>query len=67
MKSAEQIQQYIDNTKIKNTCGNMMNLDEIQVLSRLAEVIPFDAFAIAFFFGRARGYRIAKRETRIRT
>lgn len=68
MNKIEKIQQYIDQSRLdkvpeETRLAYDLNLYEIKELSALAENGEgLDAICIAFEYGRAKGYRMAKAE-----
>ena len=58
--------QYIDRTPGKRIFGHaspyQMVYGELQGLRRLSQLSTFDALCLAFDYGRAKGYRAARKE-----
>ena len=63
----ERINAYIDRTKIPNDLGYDIKTSEISILGSLGELSPFRAIIIAFLYGKAKGYRMAKAKTKYKT
>lgn len=61
MNTIEKIEKYINDTKIKPTKA-AANAEDILLLA--ASMDPFRAVSMAFMYGRAMGWRAAKREVR---
>lgn len=63
MSTEEKMRAYIQRTKIKNAHGYKITSDEIQ---RLFEIVYngdiWTAVTLAFNYGQAKGYRLAKKE-----
>ncbi len=64
MEKLEKIQNYINNTKAISPRYDIMcpEIEELVILSRKE---PVDAISLSFNYGRAKGYRAAKKEARI--
>lgn len=67
MSEIGKIQRYIDLTGKKYPDGTpyQMNINELFALSHLAEKDVAGAIYLAFEYGRAKGYRAAKKEAQI--
>lgn len=59
MNTIETIEKYISDTKIKPTKA-AAGVDDILLL--VESMDPFRAASLAFMYGRAKGWRAAKRE-----
>ena len=65
MSTAEKMKAYIQRTAIKNADQYAMDFSEIDALYQMSEQGHiFDALLLSFRFGRAKGYRMAKKELR---
>lgn len=65
MNIQQGIEAYIQKTRMGNLDRYDMRMDEIIFLKRLIEVDkPYVALSLAFEYGRAKGYRAARRATR---
>lgn len=63
MSTEEKMDAYIQKTKMRNTTRYELNLGEIQVMRNiLLSGKMVEALKLAFNYGRAKGYRMAKRE-----
>lgn len=63
MNTIETMRAYIDRTKIKNAENYCLKMSAIQVMYEIADLQSLcEAFELAFEYGRAKGYRMAKRE-----
>ena len=66
MSELERIQRYIGQTAIKNRSRYNIGLSEAMAIRLLAgSGKTMDAISLAFDFGRAKGYRAAKKEARV--
>ena len=63
MTKIEQMERYIQLTPMESFDRYEMMMDELFELYELASShLTYEAFSLAFRFGRAKGYRAAKRE-----
>lgn len=65
MNEIEKIKRYIERTKIKETGAYKMNLCEAFELAQQANAVndpTIEIIALAFQYGKAKGYRAAKAE-----
>lgn len=60
MSEIERIKRYIERTKVKESVKNEMKASEWISISKNDSVL--DAIALAFNYGRAKGYRAAMSE-----
>ena len=58
----EKMERYINNTKIKNADKYDMSYKEIMSLNRMND--SSGAIIMAFLYGRAKGYRAARKESK---
>lgn len=66
MSELERIQRYIEQTAVKNSGRYNIGLSEAMAIRLLAgSGKTMDAISLAFDFGRAKGYRAAKKEARV--
>lgn len=61
MSEIERIQRYIDQTGVKRAEYNMSFKEAVE-MTRMAANDPLDTIAMAFNYGKAKGYRAAKAE-----
>lgn len=63
MTELEKIKKYINDTKVPGPviCRYVLRIDEAESFTRLD---IYDGMALAFAYGRAKGYRAAKAEAR---
>lgn len=64
MNELEQINRYIERTKMSNKKRYQMSLAETFAMALAAEDAPGRMVILAFRYGRAKGYRAAKAEVR---
>lgn len=65
MSEQEKMVAYIERTKMKNTDRYCLVLSDIQVMYEMVKSgNSFGAFELAFEYGRAKGYRMARKELR---
>lgn len=64
MSEIEQMKRYIERTKMDKNPGYQMNVREMIELANAALEAPVDIVCIAFDYGQAKGYRMAKSEAR---
>ena len=63
MSETEKMEGYISRTKFISDKYDMMR-PQLEALIHLATYKPYDAISLSFKYGRAKGYRAAKREVR---
>lgn len=68
MSEIAKIKRYIGRTRISGNDRFYMNLIEAMELVHMAQnsAVPADAIALAFDYGKAKGYRAAKAEARMK-
>ncbi len=64
MSEIEKIQKYIERTKMGDRNGYCMKCGEMLELASVTDKKPVDAVVLAFNYGMAKGYRMAKSEAR---
>lgn len=64
MSKIEQIRKYIMATKIPDNEKYGMYLNDMKALYQLGKQDIYAMLSVAFQYGRAKGYRAAKREVR---
>lgn len=66
MSEIEKLRRYIDRTDGAFPCGTpyQMNISELFALAHMADEDITGAICLAFDYGRAKGYRAAKKEVR---
>jgi len=64
MESLEKMREYISRTKAVSLKYDIMG-KEIADLVNLSHQNPIEAISLSFQYGRAKGYRSAKREARV--
>lgn len=66
MSEIEKIKQYIDRTPVGKSAGSMSFSEGFSLAKQAYETqdLPIDTIALAFNYGRAKGYRAAKAEGR---
>lgn len=62
MDTIERIKKYIANTNSYRPEIYDMSVNDWKKMVDVALCTPFDAISLAFFYGRAKGYRAAKAE-----
>lgn len=60
MSEIQKIQRYVETKKVPDQIKYTATLQEICALAR--ELSPIDAVALAFSYGKAKGYQAAKAE-----
>lgn len=60
MSEIEKIQIYIERTKMEDNDDYGMKCGETIALAHITDERPVDAILLAFSYGRAKGYRLAK-------
>lgn len=63
----EKIQRYIDETKIRERDREAYDLFAREWTAIVKKVDIYDAVALAFYYGRAKGYRAGRSESNART
>lgn len=61
MTEMERIEKYIERTKFRNE-HYALTFNEMVTLAKMTNETPLDAIVKAFTYGRAKGYRAAKKE-----
>ena len=66
MSEIERMRQYTDKTvaRMKNREYYALRVSEMYILRELMKIDFWNAFRLVFDYGRAKGYRAAKREAR---
>lgn len=67
MSEIEKMQKYIERTKVPQNIRYSMNPAQAFELAKDAQTgddLPIKLFSLAFDYGRAKGYRMAKAEVR---
>lgn len=64
MSKQEKMVAYIERTKLRNTIQYDMDIEEYRELYMASKYDTFNAIYLAFCYGRAKGYRMAKKEVR---
>lgn len=64
MSEIEKIKRYIEQAGLPYSLSVRYDCYPQELIEMLAETRPFEAMALAFSYGRAKGYRAAKAEAR---
>lgn len=64
MNELEQINRYIERTRMSNGKAYRMNLVDIVAMAMNAKDDPWEMLRLAFDYGRAKGYRAARAEAK---
>ena len=63
MAELEKIKKYIENTNFSYQVKTYnMRVNEWEKMANIASYTPYDAISLAFDYGQAKGYRMAKAE-----